>query len=109
VQDALLVIGAELLDLHLASDAASDADQTEAAAASSPGIGVGAALASGTSYPGPAGLRLAKVRLSGHPDTAVHHKSSMRPFPPMQVTIYCHPLAGRAQLDTVHELPRHVP
>lgn len=62
MQDALLVIGAELLDLHLATDAASDAEDTEAAAAA-PGIGVGAAPeGSGTSYPGPAGLRLAKVR-----------------------------------------------
>ena len=60
MQDALLVIGAELLDLHLASDAASDAEDTEVAV-SSPGIGVGAAPSNGTSYPGPAGLRLAKV------------------------------------------------
>jgi hypothetical protein len=59
-QDALLVIGAELLDLHLASDAASDAEDAEVAA-SSPGIGVGAAPNNGTSYSGPAGLRLAKV------------------------------------------------
>lgn len=62
MQDALLVIGAELLDLHLASDAASDAEDTEAAA-SSPGIGAGAAPSNGTAYPGPAGLRLAKVTL----------------------------------------------
>lgn len=62
VQDALLVIGAELLDLHLASDAASDAEDAEVVA-SSPGIGIGAAPSIGTSYPGPAGLRLAKVGL----------------------------------------------
>ena len=68
MQDALLVIGAELLDLHLATDTASDAEDTEVAAAA-PGIGVGAAPeSSGTSYAGPAGLRLAKVRrASMHP------------------------------------------
>lgn len=60
LQDALLVIGAELLDLHLASDAASDAEDAETAAAA-PGVAAGAALGTGTSFPGPASLRLAKV------------------------------------------------
>lgn len=66
LQDALLVIGSELLDLHLASDAASDVEDAETAA-TAPSIGVGSALSSSTSFPGPAGLRLAKV----HADCAV--------------------------------------
>lgn len=62
LQDALLVIGSELLDLHLVSDAASDADETETTAPG-PGIGTGAAPGSAISFTGPAGLRLAKVTL----------------------------------------------
>ena len=53
------MIGTELLDLHLASDAASDIEEGDASG--SPGASTGAGEPSEHSFPGPAALRLAKV------------------------------------------------
>ena len=62
-QDALLVIGTELLDLHLAADAVSESEEDAALAAGDAALAAGDAgeQQASRSFTGPAGLRLAKV------------------------------------------------